>query len=123
MSLPSIRRVDTIETETYRGYVLDHVQVIFEDGRAPHVLIWYFDQRDGFEAEVDYEIWNEAFTRIVQEAQTIPGTGFDYNLIALFAEKDDGEIESDNPIYGTRREDGDDPARKEYARLNSHVPW
>lgn len=123
MSLPRIRKVDTIETKTYRGYVLDHVQVIFEDGRAPHVLVWYFDQRDGFPAEVDYEIWNEADTRIIQEAQTISGTGFDYNLVALFAEQDNGEIESDSSTYGTKTREGDDPARLAYAEHNSHRPW
>lgn len=114
--LPRIKRVDTIETEAHRGYVLDHVQVLFEDGRAPHVRVWYFAERDGFPAEVDYEIWNEADSRIIQEAQTIPGTGFDYSLVQVFAATDETEIESDSHVYGTKEIEVSNPEER-------YLPW
>jgi len=89
---PSVTEVETLKTTTLRGYVTDEVIVHLSDDRKVGVLIWYYDQRDGFPAEVEYEIWDESFKHILQPIQVIGGTGFDYNLIAVFAEANSTEV-------------------------------
>lgn len=118
-----VRRVDTLSTESKRGHVVDEVQVILDDGRAPRVLIWYFPPKDGFCASIDYEIWNESGTRIVQECRTIDnGEGFDYNLIASDCDANEivvgGLIECEYDDTTGRR--AVDPAPDNY---KDDLPW
>lgn len=120
-----VRRVDTLSTEAKRGHVVDEVQVILSDGRAPRVLIWYFPPKDGFTASIDYEIWNESGTRIVQEARTIDnGEGFDYDLIAL--DCDDARIVDGALIEAEYKANSrgyypDEPEHTDNSK--DHLPW
>lgn len=84
-------------------YSLMEAVVTLTDGRQPIVRVWFYAERDGFPAEAEYEIWNERDSRIVQDMEVLPNNGFDWNLVALAANKqhviDEELIESENEKY------------------------
>lgn len=121
----TVTETELLETSGKPGhYVLEEYRVTLSDKREPIVRVWYYTERDGFDACVEFEVWNERDTRIVQQIQEMPGSEFDFALVALAARKPD--------VYWDSLIEGDDPSDEGgwsdwdqawHEAQSSHIPW